>query len=249
MVMKKLVTSGVVSVAALILSTGPVQASMYRDLTTAGASATINGGLFTTASRSSCSGCTLDEFLQIKSCQTTQQAYNTDAGQVLDSGTLKEFNHSLQLSDIPVVTVDGVKYREFLLNVNESPCNPQISLDSLQIYLRTSGNYNGSVVNLGTPIWSLDTRSVDWWILLDSRLNSGCQGIDMFAYIPDSLFGTCSDKYVYLYSKFGCNKPADGCYEEWYVRKCPPPVVPVPAGVILGVLGLSVAGWRLRRYA
>jgi hypothetical protein len=247
MVMKRLLTLSMVSVLALVLNAGPVHAGMY-DLSTAGSSATINGALFTTTDRQSTGTGLIHTFVQVHA-DGTEQSYNTDAGKVLDSGSSATFNHSLLLSEVPVVSISGVDYREFLLDINEKSSNPYISLDRLQIYLRASGNYSGSVNGLGTPIYSLDTATKNNWILLDYRLNSGSGSGDMLAYIPNALFGLGSGNYVYLYSKFGCNKPSDDGFEEWAVRKCETPVVPVPAGVILGVLGLGAAGWKLRRFA
>ncbi len=59
--------------------------------------------------------------------------------------------------------------------------------------------------------------------------------------VPDDPLG----QYVLLYSHFGTPPGTyantDG-FEEWTV-------VPVPGAVILGMLGMSVAGWRLRRFA
>ena len=72
----------------------------------------------------------------------------------------------------------------------------------------------------------------------------------MFAYIPNAFFG---DKdFVYLYSMFGVNNAANATFEEWAVRKVTSTsIVPVPApgAILLGMLGLSVAGIKLRKYA
>jgi hypothetical protein len=76
----------------------------------------------------------------------------------------------------------------------------------------------------------------------------------MYAYIPISLLDDGTGDYVYLYSMFGDQggdfANNDG-FEEWFVREnvTPPPPVPAPAAVVLGMLGMSVAGWRLRRFA
>jgi hypothetical protein len=100
-------------------------------------------------------------------------------------------------------------------------------------------------------VWDLDAGTLgDNQIDLDAKIGATGQGkADMAAYIP---FGGTGD-YLLLYSQFGngfaTNYPNNDGYEEWGVRKGGGPVVPAPAAVVLGLLGMSVAGWRLRRFA
>ena len=133
---------------------------------------------------------------------------------------------------------------------NQEDKDPLLSLDAFEIFMLTSNQYTGPVEGLGTIgdlIYTLDYSGTDNYILLDY----------MFAYIPNSLFLGYSDTdYVYLYSMFGAtNGYANNAgFEEWAVRLIgetppPPPVVPVPGAVILGMLGLTVAGVKLRKYA
>ena len=88
--------------------------------------------------------------------------------------------------------------------------------------------------------------------MLDYNLNSGSGSGDMFAYIPESAF-VGADPYVYLYSEFGFDAGADAGPEEWAVRMIAETttgtVVPVPTAVLLGMLGLGVAGLKLRKFA
>ena len=61
---------------------------------------------------------------------------------------------------------------------------------------------------------------------------------------------------MYLYSQFGGKSgymSNDG-FEEWAVRYADtppdyPPVIPVPPAVLLGMIGLSVVGVKLRKHA
>ena len=87
----------------------------------------------------------------------------------------------------------------------------------------------------------------------------------MFAYIPDSLFTVqeAAGPYVYLYSEFGGSEDiglgypiagnlANAGFEEWAVQmvaETQGTVVPVPAAVLLGMLGLGVMGLKLRKFA
>ena len=145
------------------------------------------------------------------------------------------------------MNLGGVDYREFLLDINQNKTGDGrfLSVDAIQIFLAGAGDLKGYPSALGTMIYDLD-KNTDNWIVLDYSLGHGSGSGDMLAYIPNSLFN--GGDYVYLYSKFGMHNPNTANFEEWAVRK-PGPVVPLPAGVILGVLGLSAAGWRLRRFA
>ena len=61
--------------------------------------------------------------------------------------------------------------------------------------------YAGPVGELGTPIYTMGAEN---WIKLNYDLDNGSGSGDMFAYIPNWLFG--DGKYVYLYSKFGVHE-------------------------------------------
>ena len=123
---------------------------------------------------------------------------------------------------------------------------------AIEIYVAGSGNLHGHPTFGGqaTLIYNLIPGSQDNWILLDASMSTGSGTADMYAYIPNALFDLPGD-FVYLYSHFGTHVPNSGGFEEWGVEKFQdsPPLVPVPAAAILGMFGLSVAGWRLRRYA
>jgi len=190
----------------------------------------------------------IDSFLRLQA-NGTEQGYNTDArdykanGQYsstsgvktqLDEKSDPNYTRSILLTDVPIVTINGTKYREFFLDINENASDPgrYISLDQLELYLSSSGtldSYNsGNTSGVGSSlsgpggatskqIYSLDTGFspsspdspfVDNWIQLDYLASSGGSGKgDMVFYLPDSMFtlnGT-TNPYVYLYSQFGCN--------------------------------------------
>jgi hypothetical protein len=254
-VMKRVVTLLlIVSSATLGLTVVSAQADMYNltgsrvDGVAPHNQVTINGAWFYNCNAASTGTGVIDSFVRIQQ-KGIEEGYNTDGRPVrYQENTSPEFTRSLLLSEVPVVDIGGTEYREFLLDINQKDRHPLLSLDALQIYQAEVGNLTCRVSSLGTPIYTLGSGSHGAnWILLDYSLNNGSGSGDMFAYIPDSLFG--SKQYVYLYSKFGCHEPANDGFEEWAVRKPENPVVPVPASIILGVLGLSAAGWKLRRFA
>ena len=133
----------------------------------------------------------------------------------LDQKEPINFTHDLLLSAVPVKTIDGVQYREFFLDINESKSdkNRLLSLDELRIYLSPTGmldSYNAvnKKLNNLTAIYDLDGGG-DNWIKLDYGLNSGSGEGDMVAYIPNSLFTGAGSQYLYLYSRFGDQQGTD----------------------------------------
>src|ERR1043165_3216547 len=120
------------------------------DLTDPNTSGTINGAVFMTgALQAAGSGNNaFNAFLQIQR-NGTEQGYNTDANHQFDEGSSHVHNHSVLLADVPIVfgdgsngTIEGVAYREFLLDLNEpnGGLKPFISLDKLQIWQEESGS-------------------------------------------------------------------------------------------------------------
>ena len=165
----------------------------------------------------------------------TEQGYNTDAS--------AQFNEkpghttSLLLANIPTVvgdgsngTVEGMVYRQFVLDANEPNGGSKnlLSLDSLQIWQEESGNLTNFTPGSGFAgahtnhlAYNMDAGS-DAWVAINSGLSSGSGGADMVLLIPDSYFiNNTANKYVTLYSAFGqqgSDWNSGGGFEEWGVR-------------------------------
>src|SRR5262245_33751791 len=74
----------------------------------------------------------------------TEQGYNTDGRPLqFDENSSPQFTRSLTLGQVPVVTVDGVAYREFLLDINQKSSSPRLSLDEVRVFLGDSANLTG----------------------------------------------------------------------------------------------------------
>jgi hypothetical protein len=254
-----MVTSGrilfMASAVAVLLSlcTRQARAEPTLDLTASGVvTGTINGAIFTRADPQGTGSGNIQSFVRIQA-KGTEQGYNTDGTLEFDTKS-GAWTHSLAISDVPIVQLNGVNYREFLLDIDEGGAAKAryLSLDSMQIYLASAPNLTG-YPNLGVKIFDLDSLVADNWILLDATLRSGSGSGDMFAYIPDALFNVPEVTYVYLYSKFGGSEPgyalqhdSDGGPEEWAVRKGvvpppPPPPIPAPGAILLVLCGGSIA--------
>ena len=196
------------------------------------------------------------------------EGYNTD-GRLPGGGTPAPFDaksdarytHALLATDVGTVDIDGTTYWEFLLDINQQggPSTRYLTLNELQIY-RGNGLQNlvtealsgdGMLTALQSSlVWDLDAGTLgDNQINLDAKIGATGQGkADMAAYIP---VGGTGD-YLLLYSQFGngfdTNYTNNDGYEEWGVREGGDPVAPAPAAVVLGMLGMSVAGLKLRRF-
>jgi hypothetical protein len=169
----------------------------------------------------------------------SQQGFNTDGRPLsFDENKSPQFTRSITLGQVPVVTVNGTAYREFLLDINQKASSPYLSLDQVRVYLGTTGSVT-SLAQLGNPVFDLDAGG-DVTVKLDARLNSGSGSGDMRLLIPDAAFaGAGPGSFLYLYSKFGglAGATANGGFEEWAVRavpptsppESPPPTSPPPA--------------------
>ena len=223
------------------------------DLTTAGAIQTFNGGIFEQIDESSTGTGKIKPFLRVQSNDDIETGYNT--GGTLEFDATAPWTTALLLDDVPVVKLDGVNYRQFLVDINQNgnPDGRFLSLDEIAIYQAPVGNLTGYATapvpfgGAATFVWGLDDglpAGDDAWILMDYKLDTGSGSGDMFAYIPNSVFTDLD--YIYLYTVFGVHRPNTSNFEEWAVMlpgdvpppPPPPPTVPVP-GALLLVLGGS----------
>jgi hypothetical protein len=232
----KLFTAATFATAALIgvAATGPASEAATLDLTTAGASGTLNGATFTQVSPQPTGTGVFDPFVRLQANES-EQGYNTDNTTFQFDEKAGIWTHSITLAQVGLVTLSGTSYREFSLDINE-PNNgdaSKLTLDRMQIFL--SGSKTNTYPNLGTKVFDLDDNQVE----LDASLSHGSGSGDMYVLVPESDFlGHSGSEYLYLYSHF--SKSAGG-FEEWATTPTttPPNSVPEPASatVILGGLG------------
>ena len=205
------------------------------NLTTPAASSVVNDAIFQQVDAQPTGTGFIRSFVRLQTNNAIEQGYNTDHRPLqFNENNSNQFTRSLKLGEVPVVTVDGVKYREFLLDINQKSTSTGslLSLDQLRIYVGDAPNlsgYDSTTKQLAglNPIFDMDASS-DNSIQLNARLNSGSGSGDMTVLIPSSLFGSDSGKFIYLYSKFGEDKANNSGFEEWAVRTVPQTDEPPP---------------------
>lgn len=100
--------------------------------------ATIDGALLTLEDQTSSAGTgVIASFVRVQATGT-EEGYNTDGALVYDEITSDTFTHSLHLRDVPIKTINGVKYFEFRLDINQTNANPLLSLNELKLYTTTN---------------------------------------------------------------------------------------------------------------
>jgi uncharacterized repeat protein (TIGR01451 family) len=202
------------------------------DLTLADSFGFIDDVVFETAQAQPAGTGNFNTFEQIQH-NGVEQGYNTDGAKQFDTKSTANFNHSILLAQIPIVigdgtngTIEGVAYREFLLDINEPNGSTKsfLSLDKLQIWQEESGSLTGFTPGAGFSgthtnnlVYDLDAGG-DKWIGLNGALSHGSGQSDLAVLVPDSSFvNDGTDRFVYLYSEFGVQDgwDAGGGSEEW----------------------------------
>ncbi len=265
------------SVGMLVIGAAAAMAAFPPiDLTTLGATSTGSDGVIWSESITAPTGTGVyNPFLRVQA-SPTEQGFNTDFGGPADpNGSDKVplddvsgiWTRSIQLQNIGTVTVGGIDYYQFTLDINEPNGYPAayLSLDQVQIYTVPDAHGNAAlstwaaVQSAGTLRYSMDTVGNDQEVYLDAGLQQGSGHDDMQMLIPVSKFtGAAATDYLYFYSSFGASgttfdgtSSADG-FEEWHALQGstpppPPPPVPEPTTLLLlggGALGLVASRRR-----
>ena len=254
----------------LPLSIAPASAAVC-DLTTKGSTCSavsFGGAIYTNVVTSETRTFYIDPFLQMKTSggSTTERGYNT--GGTTQAGYQQTGETSnLLLTDVPVTTIGGVQYREFLLSINEPGNNPQLSLDQLQVFLSPNQNvvnYDSSTGKLGglTAVYDLDAGGdpnnnnyvkLSYSVVTGASIETGGK-LTAVVYIPNALFTQSTDpQYVYLYSQFGgvYGFAAGGDLETWWVKTngtgTKVTLTPEPGSMLLLGTGVALLGARFRK--
>jgi hypothetical protein len=246
---KKICLLGVLTLATGFFLAGPRAQATVIDLTTGpDASGEIDGALFFATQQQPSGTGYIDPFLRIQE-KGFEQGYNTDGGFPFDDKHPHNYQHSLLISDLVPVFINGTPYLQFMLDSNQSGNNfteHVLEMTALQIFTTNDPNQTtesfkpGGILALnGTLVYNLDAHGDN--SVLTTAIGSG--KADMFMYIPFSLVQT-GEQYLVLYSAFGNDIPSDGGFEEWVFI---PGTVPIPeATTLFPVIGLLAAVFSTR---
>lgn len=192
------------------------------DLTAVAAAGEINTALFRQVDAQPTGTGVISPFVRVQG-SGIERGYNTDRRPLeFNENSSGRFTRSLRLDDVPVTLVDGVAYRQFLLDINQNAASPLLSLDELKIFLGNRGDLTGyaagKLAGLNA-VYDMDAGE-DHSVLMNYSLNHGSGSGDVTVLIPDLLFATNADNpnpYIYLYSAFGGSAAANAGFEEWAV--------------------------------
>jgi hypothetical protein len=232
-----------ITAVGFFIGAAKVQATVV-DLTTGpDASGQIGDALFFATQQQPAGTGFIDPFLRIQE-KGFEQGYNTDGGFPFDDKHPHNYQHSLLISDLIPVFLNGQPYLQFMLDSNQngnSFTEHVLEMTALQIFTtndpnQTTESFNSKgILQLnGTLVYNMNANGNN--AVLTTATGSG--KADMFMYIPANLVKT-GEQYLVLYSAFGNDIPSDGGFEEWVFI---PGTVPIPeTGMFFPVVGLLAA--------
>lgn len=167
-----------------------------------------------------------DSFLRLQD-DGSESGYNTDGTLEFDTKS-GAFTHSILVSDIPVVSVDGTLYWELFADINDNNSTPLISLNDLEVYFTADPDLTGY------PFGANATKVYDFAGTIQiNDVNQGSGRGDLRYRIPVAeitIPSSCGYKdpacttYFVLYSQLGTTGVpygSDGGFEEWKVKQYP----------------------------
>src|SRR5919204_5752487 len=160
-----LLASLALAMAALLLASQNTCATII-DLTTGpDASGEIDGTLFFATQQQPAGTGNIDPFLRVQE-KGFEQGYNTDGGFPFDDKHPHNFQHSLLISDLTPVFLNGQPFLQFMLDSNQSGKNfteHVLDMTALQIFTTNDPNQTtesfkpGGILALnGTLVYNLD---------------------------------------------------------------------------------------------
>src|SRR6266550_7882600 len=130
---------------AVVFSAALAKAESTLDLATTSPQNAGNGALFYSTDLQPTGTGVLQPFVRIQA-KTTEEGYNTDGTIEFDTKDQPgNWTHSITLSQVPIVNIGGVNYREFVLDINEtkSAAGRFLSMNEFQVFVSASASLTG----------------------------------------------------------------------------------------------------------
>jgi hypothetical protein len=254
--------------AGVLCSTA--RADIVIDLTTepsTGSGTAVIGGAFRVDQIDAQSTGTgvIEPFLRIQG-NGNEMGYNTDANPEYDAKA-GSWTHALQLSAVPIVTINTVDYRQFLLDINQNSggTNEFLALNQIQIFqspgdvgINSESFINQTAAGGAPPLIQFSNATEvfrmnnatdpNTEIRMNYDLNPGSGGGDMFLYIRNDAFSQTPTSFITLFSHFGTppgSAASNDGFEEWAVigtgtttSAVPEPTSLALLATLVGVVGL-----------
>ncbi len=241
----------VLAMGSLALTSG-AWADTVVDLTTNGQTGSIHGAIFSNDDQHAAGTGLIDSFVRVGAANQDQvSGYNTSVRPLgRDEKTDPNFTRDLTLGEVPILSVGGTDYYQFLLDINQVNSAPLLTLDDVQIYINATAQtaYFSTLSGLGALVYTMDGGAGDNnRVELNYSLQEGSGTGDMSMLVPVSAFGGAgASAFVYLYSHFGDPNVNNDGFEEWDVQT--PVVVPLPPAGLAGLATLGgLFGFRVTR--
>ena len=202
------------------------------DITPAESFVDIGGVIFTDAANTGSGTGNYNTFLAISDNDGTEEGFNSDDTPGIDPSNANidhAKTHTVKLSDLVIVTVEGVQYYEFRVDLNESNSDPnaQISLDQFKLFSSSNGAIEDKTTLFSqNVIYDMDAGG-NVSVLLSDAESSGSGNDDYAVLVPITEFAGLdpTTTYVYLYVEMGAADPvapdtwdATATFEEWNLQ-------------------------------
>ena len=202
------------------------------DITPSGSFVNIGGVIFTDAVNTGSGTGNYNTFLAISDNDGIEEGFNSDDTPPIDDSNENidhAKTHTVKLSDLVIVTVDGVQYYEFRVDLNESNSDPnaQISLDQFKLYSSANGGITDTTTLFSQNlIYDMDAGG-NKSVLMSDAESSGSGNDDYAVLVPITEFAGLdpTTTYVYLFVQMGAADPVDpdtwdatATFEEWNLQ-------------------------------
>ncbi|MDV3256199.1 MAG: hypothetical protein LOX97_00100, partial [Sphingomonas sp.] len=198
------------------------------DITPSGSFVNIGGIIFTDAANTGSGTGNYNTFLAVQDNDGVEQGFNSDDTPPIDDSNENidhAKTHTVKLSDLVVVTIDGVQYYEFRVDLNEANSDPnaQISLDQFKLYTSSNGSITDTTTLFSQNlIYDLDGGG-NVSVLLSDIESTGSGSDDYAVLVPVSEFAGLdpTETFVYLYVQMGAagtDWQVNATFEEWNLQ-------------------------------